>query len=233
MFLQKKDFYTAISQRNFDNLLIEFDDKEKRLADIVDMSVAEMEFYLAGKYDIDKIFRNFTLFAISKAYIAGDYVLYAEPAYKPSQNYVVNDRVEYGGQIFQCISPTTGVFEPLKWTFVIESNQFFKAIADTTNEYPETEYWELSDPRHKLIVRYCIDIACYLLCKASDKKVIPMQYAQAYDGNGDEKIMSAIKWLKMVMAGKYTTDLPLIEPPNELGNDIIFGSETQIPIKAW
>ncbi|MDX5396524.1 MAG: DUF1320 domain-containing protein, partial [Hymenobacteraceae bacterium] len=83
----------------------------------------------------------------------------------------------------------------------VEGQFVFKCLQDCSGQLPdepESLFWEQKDERHPSIKLHLLDITIFNLYAASP--VIPQLRIDRYD--------AAMKWLKMVLDGKITPDLP-------------------------
>jgi hypothetical protein len=105
--------------------------------------------------------------------------------------------------------------------YVVSDGNLFLAKAESTgiepeaDPEPETEHpWVKHDPRHPVIVLYCLHITLYHAHQALPGKQIPQLRIDNYD--------IAIKWLSKVAAGQLKPNLPEMEDNSK--NQILFNS---------
>jgi len=131
------------------------------------VAVTEMKSYLVQKYNVNKEFTDTLLFVPNTAYNVNQRVYIDAPAYLTTVNYNDNDLCLYGGKVYICIDPTTGVFNPAKWfslgnqydmfysyyssgffdyykqyevnQFTIYENKIYKALRQSTGIFPNKD----------------------------------------------------------------------------------------------
>ena len=108
--------------------------------------------------------------------------LLATAAYSEGTSYAVNDYAQYGGDIFICITDTTGQFNPSDWQKV----------------------WALGDNRSQLMVTSIVDIALWYIHTRIAPNNIPELRVDKYN--------VAIEWLRRVRDGIEQANMPLIQP---------------------
>lgn len=190
-----KDDLNAIA--NQDDITILSDADDRILEQCNKIACDEAKGYLAGKYNIAKIFADPKLFDDSLLYNIGDRL------------YVVNSATTELTH-YSCITSgmTTGT-----------------TITDTT-------YYKEGDTRDYKLLEVVMSMSLFYIHKRLSPNNIPMFRYLAYDGNGNDKIMSSIKWLSMVQSGliqpygwslladdEDIIDPDVSEPSDLLGND--------------
>jgi hypothetical protein len=81
---------------------------------------------------------------------------------------------------------------------------YYSCIKDTIEptSIDNTTYFKPGDDRDFKLLQVIMSISLFYLHMRLSPNNIPAFRAIAYDGSGDESIMSAIKWLNLVMSGK-------------------------------
>lgn len=107
-------------------------------------AMAEVESYLRQKYDIAKEFDSTEKWSNLIAYRAGDRVYLDAPAYVPATAYVIGNLVLQSGNVYRCLSSTTGTFDPTKWILIGAQYEIFSA-ALPYNEFDFNFYYNVND----------------------------------------------------------------------------------------
>lgn len=85
----------------------------------------------------------------------------------------------------------------IKYYHCIKDSQINADLTDTT-------YFEEGDNRDKKLVEVILSMSLFYIHQRISPTNIPEFRLAAYDGNGNETVMSAIKWLTMIRNGKLT-----------------------------
>jgi len=172
--------------------------------------------YLAGKYNIDKIFANPKLY--------DDTI----------DTYKIDDR------LYVVNSATT---EVTHYSCIMSGMTSGTTITDTT-------YFKEGDIRDYKLLEVVMSMSLFYIHKRLSPNNIPLFRIISYDGNGNDKIMSAIKWLTMIQTGLIQpynwllkaddvtiTDPDVSEPSDLLGNDpsvgMMWGNEISAGMNAY
>ena len=93
------------------------------------------------------------------------------------------------------------------------------ALISNVNSTPANNptYWQMHDPRHDLIINYCVDITLFYLHKRITPRKIPDLRINAYK--------EAIAWFEMLKIGNESPGLSFLEDGEEY---IPYGSNPQI-----
>lgn len=100
---------------------------------------AEAQSYLKQKYDISREFQNLLPWSYNVTYYAFQRFYLDANEYSTTTNYVVNDLTLYDGDVYICINPTNGTFNPVKWNFLGAQYTLYYAKAP----YNEFDYGAL------------------------------------------------------------------------------------------
>lgn len=165
----------------------------------------------------------------AKGYLAGKYnidTIFASPKlYDDSiDTYQINDR------LYVVNSATT---EVTHYSCIMSGMTTGTTITDTL-------YFKEGDTRDYKLLEVVMSMSLFYIHKRLSPNNIPLFRILAYDGNGNDKIMSAIKWLTMIQSGiiqpfgwellaDSEKDDEYDEPLDLLGNSasvgIMFGNE--------
>lgn len=97
-------------------------------------------------------------------------------------------------------------------------------VAPAGTAITNTEYFTQSDSRDRKLLQVVMAISLFYIHQRLSPNLIPEFRAIAYDGNGDDKIMSAIKWLTMIQSGALNPyNWPLITGEDIDGDDSTIG----------
>jgi hypothetical protein len=98
---------------------------------------------------------------------------------------------------------------------VYDEGVFYVALGISTGAKPKDSslLWKEADPRHELLVMYCVDMILYHMHAAVNPRKIPDIRKTRYD--------EAKAWLEMVAERNENPDFPEMETDSEL---IIWGS---------
>ncbi len=107
-------------------------------------AMAEVESYLRQKYDIAKEFDSTIKWSNITAYKAGDRIYLDAPAYVPATAYITGNLCLQAGNVYRCISSTTGTFDPAKWTLIGAQYEIFSASLPF-NEFDYNYYYNVGD----------------------------------------------------------------------------------------
>jgi len=132
------------------------------------IAIDEAAGYLSSRYDIETLFADPIEFDESTEYVAGDRIFVETPGATGENSTYTH---------YSCILDT-----PVGAT---------TSITDTT-------YYVEGDTRDQKLLEVVMTIALFYVHKRLTPNNIPEFRIISYDGNGDDKIMSAIKWLTMI-----------------------------------
>lgn len=226
MFLVKRDFYRFLNSSDVGVLLTESELYSDTILDeSIGFAVEFVKSKIQHRYDPLQIFIDVVSFSLSSDFTEGSLVLYTEPSYSESENYVLNDRVSYNNLIYKANQATTGVFNSEHWDLVTQNESYYYVTADTTGNYPEnTDYFTKGDNRNALIRDYTITLTLEQLFLRVNPRVIPEWVIT--------KSEQATEHLNRISNGKDMVALPVKTDAdgNTEGNTFRYGSETQ---KDW
>ena len=132
------------------------------------IAIDEAAGYLSSRYDIETIFADPIEFNESTEYVVGDRIFVETPGATGEDSTYTH---------YSCILDTP---------------------AGATTSITDTTYYEEGDTRDQKLLEVVMSISLFHLHKRLTPNNIPEFRIISYDGNGDENIMSAIKWLTMV-----------------------------------
>lgn len=168
----------------------------------------------------------------AKGYLSGKYnidKIFANPRlFDADSIYNINDR------IYTINSATT---EVTHYECIMSG-----MTAGTGNTITDTFYYVENDSRDSKLLEVVMSMSLFYIHKRLSPNNIPTHRFLSYDGNGNEKIMSAIKWLMMIQSGSIQPygwllkaddedikDPEYSEPIDLLGNDpsvgLMWGNE--------
>ena len=103
--------------------------------------------------------------------------------------------------------------------YVYNEGVIYIALSNNINLVPANEptTWEMRDPRHDLIINYCVDITLFHLHKRINPRKIPDLRKDTYT--------EALAWFELLKIGEESPDLPFLEDGEEY---IPWGSNPQI-----
>jgi hypothetical protein len=90
-------------------------------------ATAEAISYLRQKYDVSNEFDETMVWSYTKTYNAGDRVYLDADNYNTSSTYNAHDLVLYLGNVYICVSTTTGTFAPSHWSLLGAQYDMFSA----------------------------------------------------------------------------------------------------------
>jgi len=194
-------------------------------------AVAKAKTYIQHRYDPDEIFIDVNVFSVSKAYIVGDLIYYAESDYVAETTYELNARVNYNGTIYKSLQSSnignTPDTEAAWWESVTANKQYYVCAADSTGNYPEnTSYFTEGDSRDQELLDIITIIAIFQLFRKIQPTNIPDWISEEFDRASSDLEKYGLK-------GTRTIILPVQvdEDGEEEGHRINYGSsETQ---KDW
>lgn len=227
-FLVNKDYTRQIKT---DNLLQIVEDDYQLLIDMEMSSQSEIESYIRRRYEVDEIFTNTGTFSVSATYSVGDRVEYSETAFDLQTTYAPDARISFEDKIYKNIATQSIIgINPTytsDWQYITDNETLYYSIGTMSGFYPnDTTYWIRGDNRNQLILMYMIDMTLYHLHSRINPRNVPDIRVVRYDGNGPNQTGGAIGWLKKVMSGEISPDLP--EPTdNEDNLSIVWGSDTK------
>lgn len=223
MFLIEDDYYQVVSEQDFIDL---FATEKARLK--LEKSAQEfISMYIRQRYDVTKVFKEFSDWSLSNTYAIDDFFVYTETAFSATSTYVLSDRVSYDGNIYSAKGAIpSGTFNAADWTLICEDNLIYTCIAASTGNYPEnTTYFTQSDPRNKQIVLVMVDVVLYNANAQIIPNNIPELRRIRYNSNGTLRKGdgSAVGTLMAIQQGDIMIDLPIYADDQE-GQIITYGS---------
>lgn len=142
----------------------------------------------------DKIIEQCNAIAISEAagYLSVKYNI--EDLFRDTNEY--SSAVTYGldDRIYLNISTNSSSTEYVHYTCIASG-------ATSGTSLTDTNYFEEKDSRDQKLLEVVMSMSLFYVHKRLSPNNIPTFRVLSYDGNGDEKIMSAIKWLTMIQQG--------------------------------
>lgn len=186
---------------------------------------AEIESYLAHRFDIALIFIDITEYNFAVIYAIGDLVLLAPFQWEASKSYVADDLVAFKDEVFKNILATTSQdpSDATNWTKVgSEFDKFTALTAGSGKHVDSATDWKPGDIRKLLIRRYMVDISLYELHSRLNPRQIPEFRITRRD--------DAISYLKKVADPRknITPDFPIKVFADKEGNDITWDSNVKI-----
>lgn len=136
------------------------------------IAIDEAISYLSVKYDVVSLFKDPLLYSSGTQYVEGDRIYKIVEA-SPAEDYIVH---------YTCIKDLPAISP-------------FPSITDT-------EYFTEEDDRDQKLLEACMSISLFYIHKRLSPNNIPTFRIVSYDGNGNNDIMSAVKWLNLVKDGK-------------------------------
>lgn len=100
---------------------------------------AEAKSYLRQKYDISREFQNTIPWVYAQTYYAFQRFYLTASTYNGANNYLLNDLTLHNGNVYICISPTSGTLELGDWDLVGALN----TIYSVKTPHPEFDYGAL------------------------------------------------------------------------------------------
>ena len=209
-----KDDFNAIA--TIEDVQIISDASDRILEQCNKIACDEAKGYLAGKYNIDKIFSEPKLF--------DDTI----------DTYQIDDR------LYVVNSATT---EVTHYSCIMSGMTTGTTITNTI-------YFKEGDTRDSKLLEVVMSMSLFYIHKRLSPNNIPTHRIMSYDGNGNDKIMSAIKWLTMIQTGliqpygwllkandETILDPDVSEPSDLLGNDpsvgMMWGNEISAGMNAY
>ena len=147
--------------------------------------------------DNDLIIKQCNAIAVDEAaaYLSAKYDV--EDLFKDPKLYSINSTYILGDRIYiQDLTITTSV-EYKHYTCIASG-----ATAGTL--LTNTLFFEEIDSRDQKLMEVVMSISLFYIHKRLSPNQIPLFRILSYDGNGDEKIMSAIAWLKLIQKGSLS-----------------------------
>jgi hypothetical protein len=157
----------------------------------------------------------------AKGYLAGKYNI--ETIFNTPKLYDDTiDTYQIGDRLYVVNSATT---EVTHYSCIMSGMTTGTTITDTS-------YFKEGDTRDYKLLEVVMSISLFYIHKRLSPNNIPNHRIVSYDGNGNDKIMSAIKWLEMIQKGliqpfgwllkaddESIPDPDVQEPSDLLGND--------------
>lgn len=137
------------------------------------IAIDEAAAYLSTKYNVNKLFKAPTEYIIGNSYKIGDVVYVKE--------------ISSG-------SPAVETGELTFYTCIQD--------IDVSMDAEDEDYFEQKDGRDQKLLEVVMTISLFYIHKRLSPNNIPTFRVVSYDGNGDNNIMSAIKWLTLVQQGQ-------------------------------
>ena len=224
MFLFLSDYDKLLTSDDFDTVLNNRDILRLQTEVTAQGFISQ---YIRQRYDVSKIFKDWTTWSIATTYAIGDYFQYTETVYNVTTIYTTAQRVSYGGYIYSSkTGSAAGVWDTSKWTQVCIDMQIFTCIAISTAHYPENAtYFTQSDPRDSEIVNNMIITVIYKMQAQIVPDNIPTVWRILFDKDGLWKKMdgSVIGTLVAWQFGDLMPNLP-IYTDDQQGQNITWGS---------
>lgn len=108
-------------------------------SNVVDEMIAtaesEVKSYLVQKYLIADEFRAWKDYAWPGTFYPGDRIILTAPAYNANESYTQGTYTLYQSNVYSCLNPTSGPFDPNDWLLTGPQNKKYYAIipSDTTD----------------------------------------------------------------------------------------------------
>lgn len=120
----------------------------------------------------------------------------------------IGDRFDIA-QIFPVITNYDETKQYNEGDYVSYNDVIYIALTDNIGSIPPDNEadWSMHDPRHDLIISYCVDMTLYHLHKRINPRKIPELRVEAYK--------DAIAWFEMLKKGEETPDLPFLDEGEE------------------
>lgn len=115
LFLISTDYKKQIQSDNL-NQVIGNDTTILSAAELT--AIEEITSYLIQKYDLTNEFQSLAAWDKAVVYKASNRVYLDAPAYNPTTAYVVGDYTLNAGNVYKCITNTTGTFDATKWQLI-------------------------------------------------------------------------------------------------------------------
>ena len=196
------------------------------LSDAIDAAISEASSYLAGKYDVAKIFAPVYLWDAALTYPLNTRLQLTAPAFAITTNYLADELVLYAGNIYTAKDDTpAAAWNINNWDFLVKDMSYFYVIVElsTAGYIPGTSIeFAAGDTRHPSMVMYIKDIALYHIHSNISPQNIPALRKERYD--------AAIKWLGMVAKDMLNPDLPLKDALVTSGASR-FGGDTKYSVR--
>lgn len=143
-YLYFRDYKRLIQSENLnqiignDNALIEENES---------VGVSEIKSYLVQKYDVNSEFTDIVEFKVNTNYAVNQRVYLNATTYAITTSYAINDLTLYNGNVYVCLSTTTGAFNINDWSLLGAQYDIFYSFY--TNGF--FDYY-----RQYLVNEYCI-----------------------------------------------------------------------------
>ena len=224
MFLRRADYNEIITTADFDIVSTQNDNlrilRESK-------AIEELSMYIRQRYDVVKVFKNFSVWDKTASYTMDDFFEYTETPFSNLTDYVLNDRVSYSGNIYSANDNIThAVWDASKWDLICPDKTIFTCIKASDNRYPDDiVYFTQSDPRNGKIVEMLCDIVLYHLHSLIVPNNVPLIRRVRYNNDGQPKKMdgSVMGTLMAIQNGDIMLNIPIYTDENR-GQNIIYGS---------
>jgi phage gp36-like protein len=223
-FLRQKDYEQQITDE--DLITLAGLEESIRLG-AEDAAQAEMESYLLQRFDVATMFRSVTDYDNALTYVENSRIQWIEADYDDAASYLVNDLVNYLGNIFINIQASQGTdpSNTLFWTNigVYEGIYIRQGTTITAGNLPNnTTFWTYGDDRDAQLRTFMIDIVLFRLHPRLSPRVIPDLRVDLYK--------QAVTWLKDAAKGLVSTTFPLDldADGNDQGGNITYNSNDKL-----
>jgi hypothetical protein len=224
MFLFLEDYDKLLTTEDFDTVLNNNDALRLQTEVTAQGFISQ---YIRQRYDVTKIFKEWTTWTISKVFAIGDYFKYTETAFSATSTYTTGQRVSYLGYIYSAkTNLSAGVWLDANWTQICLDKMIYTCIVAGTSHYPEnTIYFTQSDPRDSEIVKAMTITTIYNMQAQIVPGNIPIVWRILFDKDGQWRKMdgSVIGTLVAWQFGDLMPNLP-IYTDDQQGQNITWGS---------
>lgn len=223
-FLRQKDYEQQITD---EDLIILAGLEESTRLGAEDAAQAEIESYLRQRFDVSIMLRPVTDYDNAATYPENTRIQWIEADYDDGASYLVNDLVNFEGNIYINIQASSGTnpSNNLFWTNtgVYEGIYIRKGTDTGAGNLPNnTTFWTFGDDRDAQIRMYMIDITIYHLEARISPRVTPEERNTRYK--------QAVAWLVKVAKGDVMTTFPLLTDAegNDTGDNITYRSNEKL-----
>ncbi|MGL4995630.1 MAG: hypothetical protein ACRC6G_05610, partial [Deefgea sp.] len=211
-FLNKKDYLILIDAENLEVVAFSKDEgttAAQLIADTEENVIQEISSYLAGRYDVAKIFFHVYDYLNGETYNPGDFIHLSAPAVAAGASLVPGQLItKEDGAVYRVLTagtPTTATFEKIGI-----NGAYYTALTATLSNslFTDPLIFEPGDRRNALIKRHVINIALYELHSRINPRNIPEFRIQRRD--------DSIQWLKLVQNPRNNIDADFL-PKRDFG----------------
>lgn len=224
MFLFLEDYDKLLTTEDF-NTVLNNNDVLRLQTEVTAQGFVSQ--YIRQRYDVSKIFKDWSTFAIGTTYAIGDFFKYTVTAFDATISYLANARVSYSGYIYSAkTNLSAGAWLASDWTQICLDKMIYTCILASTNHYPENvTYFTRTDPRDSEIVRIMTVSSIYNMMAQIVPGNIPTIWRILFDKDGLWKKMdgSVIGTLVAWQFGDLMPNLS-IYTDDQQGQNVTWGS---------